>query len=92
MPELYGIFSEKDGVETLHNVDEDGRMALCWLGRYIAFQNFGDVPTPIICNVLQLIDKYATVNDFNKQVRVENVYYFVRLLTPDELNFIASQE
>lgn len=92
MSEIYGIFSEKDGVETLHNVEEDGRAALVWMGKYIAFRSFGDVPTHIICKVLDLIDRYATVKDFAKQVRVEDVYYHVRMLTPEEMNYIASQE
>ncbi|MFM7012605.1 MAG: hypothetical protein ACKO0Z_25280 [Betaproteobacteria bacterium] len=84
---MYGVFSQPVGsdVETLHYTNEAARGALVQVGKHIAFEAYGSVPTTVLVNVLDILDSLIQEDNVSKEFRINEKFYYVRLLTEDEI-------
>lgn len=83
----YGVFSQPVGseVETLHFTWESTRDALVQLGKLIAFEAYGSVPTTVLVNVLDVLDSLIQESNTTKEFRINDKFYYVRELTEQEM-------
>lgn len=88
----YGVFSQPVGsdVETLHYTNDAARDALVQVGKHIAFEAYGAVPTTVLVNVLDILDSLILEDNVSKEFRINGKFYYVRALTDDEMLTIVN--
>lgn len=88
---LYGVFvggdSDDDGA--LVRTADTAEDALKFLGKYILFRAYGDVPTEILQRILTALDKARGTNDVSPCYLVNGLVYYVSILSEEELETLA---
>lgn len=94
----YGVFSRlaaddgEDAEETLYRVEDTIASAVRWLGRYSLYRAYGEVPSQVLCQLMQALDKLATTENISKEVKVGGLVYYIRELDEKALAVIAKTE
>lgn len=94
----YGVFSRlaaddgEDSEETLYRVEDTVGSAVRWLGRYSLYRAYGEVPSSVLCQLMQALDKMASSDDISKEVKVGGLVYYIRELDEKALAAIAKTE
>ena len=87
----YGVFSQPVGSqsETLHFLNTTVRESLVELGKLVSFEAFGAVPAAVIGRVLEIIEDLIAEECISKEVRINDKFYYVRILTEEEMLTMA---
>ena len=89
---LYGVFVGGDNDEgggALIRTSDTAEDALKFLGKYILFRAYGDVPAEILQRILAALDKARNTNDVSPCYLVNGLVYYVSTLSEEELEALA---
>ena len=96
--EAWGVMSRltadeaDDAEETINHVQDDAVTALITMGKMVLFRAFGQVSGSTLLSIVSGLEKIVAEKNVKKCVNVQGITYYVRKLTPEEIQEINDGE